>query len=591
MKFIKNMAFMFRYSWTISPGRFLASLLEILLNSAEPFIYLIFPTFIINELTTGKDWHAVLLYIGLFIGCVVILRGLRLLFTVFINMSVNRSDIKDGMSYARHFMAMPYEKMEDEKVRNMQQTVSGHVRENGFVDMVAGFLTNLIQLAGFSYIILMLEPVVLLFILGLIVINYFLNKSLSKMDYKYQPTLAKYSRMFDYLYDTMTTFDYAKEVRVNKAKEILLGKFDKTLSRFDGDQKKFLRAQFFVRLLSKIVSFAQMLVSYGYVAYSAIRSLITVGEFNLYIGAIYNLSGSFNDVVARCIAFRYMSKYVDDYHDYIRTAMPQDAERETEELPPEDASLPMFSFENVSFVYPNTDKVVLDNISIDIYKGEKLSVVGLNGAGKTTFIKLLCRLYRPTKGTIKYYGVDISTIKKEAYYRLLAVVFQDYKIFSFSFMENIILNLPLDRDRLDRATENAGLEEKLSTLPRGMDTNIYRDFDEEGIEFSGGEGQKLVIARAYYKDASLVILDEPTAALDALAENEIYQNFHEITADKTAIFISHRLASTRFCDHIAVFSDGKIIEYGDHPTLVHQGGLYAQMFDKQAQYYHEEDTK
>lgn len=167
---------MFRYSWMISPGRFLAALLEILLNSAEPFIYLIFPTFIINELTTGKNWYAVLLYIGLFIGCIMILRGLRLLFTVFINMSVNRSDIKDGMSYARHFMAMPYEKMEDEKVRNMQQTVSGQVRENVFIDMVAGFLTSLIKLAGFSYIILMLEPVVLLLILGLIVINYFLEQ-------------------------------------------------------------------------------------------------------------------------------------------------------------------------------------------------------------------------------------------------------------------------------------------------------------------------------------------------------------------------------------------------------------------------------
>ena len=233
------------------------------------------------------------------------------------------------------------------------------------------------------------------------------------------------------------------------------------------------------------------------------------------------MSGSFNDIVARCIAFRYISKYVDDYHSYMQMVMLHDAERERENLPLEDTSLPMFSFENVSFVYPNTEKVILDNISIDLHKGEKLSIVGLNGAGKTIFIKLLCRLYRPTKGVIKYYGVDISTIKRESYYRLLAIVFQDYKIFSFSFIENIALNLPVNRHRLDSAIEHAGLKEKLSTLPRGLETNIYRDFDEEGVEFSGGEGQKLVIARAYYKDAALVILDEPTAALDALAEHEI----------------------------------------------------------------------
>lgn len=169
----------------------------------------------------------------------------------------------------------------------------------------------------------------------------------------------------------------------------------------------------------------------------------------------------------------------------------------------------------------------------------------------------------------------------------MAVVFQDFRIFSFSFLDNIVLGQSLDTDRLNRSIENAGLTSKFKTLPEGLDTNIYKDFDENGIEFSGGEGQKLVIARAYYKDADLVILDEPTAALDALAENEIYQNFNEITMNKTSIFISHRLASTRFCDNIAVFQNGNIVEYGDHETLLKQNGLYFEMFEKQAQYYNE----
>ncbi len=591
MKFIKNIAFMFKYSWMISKRIYLAAIIEITLNSVEPFIYLIFPTLIINELTGARDWNTVLLNIGLFAGAVTILRAFRLISRVFVNMSVNRCDVKNGMFYARHFLIMPYEKLEDEKVRDMQQTVSSKVRANNFAFInLIGLISSIIKLVGFSYIITTLDPIVLIVALGIIIIKYFLNKRQSKNDYNYQPTLAKHTRKFDYLFESMTNFDYAKEVRVNKADEILSNKFNKTLSSFNRDNKKFLFRQLCVNILSGVVSFAQALVSYGYAAYGAIKNMITVGEFNLYIGAIYNLSGAFNEVVAKCIELKYMSKYVDDYREYIKAAMSRDAEKEINSMPDENEDLPMFEFDNVSFIYPNTEKVVLDNISIKIHKGEKLSVVGLNGAGKTTFIKLLCRLYAPTKGSIKYYGVDISTIKREEYMKELAVVFQDFKIFSFSFLDNIVLSQPLDKEKLNRSVENAGLTSKVRSLPHGFDTNIYKDFDEEGIEFSGGEGQKLVIARAYYKDAGLVILDEPTAALDAIAENEIYQNFNEITSGKTSIFISHRLASTRFCDNIAVFENGNIVEYGNHEGLIKKQGLYAEMFEKQAEYYNTEEA-
>ncbi len=590
MRFIKNILFMFKYSWNISKRIYAAAVIKIMLDSIEPFIYLIFPALIINELSGARDWNTVLLNIGLFVGAVAILRASRLISSVFVNMSVNRCDVKNGMFYARHFLIMPYEKLEDEKVRDMQQTVSAKVRVNSFYETFIGLITSIIKLIGFSYIITMLDRIVLIFIFGTIVIKYFLNKKLSKNDYKYQPILAKHTRKFDYLFEAMTNFDYAKEVRVNKADEILSNKFNITLSSFNNDNKKFLFHQLCVNILSGTVTFAQMLLSYGYAVYSAVKSLITVGEFSLYIGAVYNLSESFGETAEKCIELKYMTKYVDGYHEYIKVAMSQNTENEVNVMPEEDKNLPMFEFDHVSFIYPNTEKVVLNNISIKIQKSEKLSIVGLNGAGKTTFIKLLCRLYTPTRGIIKYFGVDISTIKREEYMKALAVVFQDFKIFSFSLLDNIVLNQQLVLDKLNKSVENVGLASKVKSLPRGFDTSIYKDFDEEGIEFSGGEGQKLVIARAYYKDAGLVILDEPTAALDVLSENQIYQNFNELTSGKTSIFISHRLASTRFCDKIAVFENGNIVEYGSHEELMKSQGLYAEMFEKQAEYYNTEEA-
>ncbi len=586
MRLLHNIAFLFKYSWNICRRIYVAAVIDTLLDSTEPFVYLIFPTLIINELTGERNWHTVLIDICIFAAAVVLLRVLKLVSRVFVNMSVNRCDVKNAMFYARHYLIMPYEKLEDEKVRDMQQTVSSQVRVNSFVNgILTGFATSTIKFIGFSYIISMLDPIVLIVILVIIAAKYFLNKRLSGNEYKYQPTYAKYTRRFSYLFNTMTNFDYAKEIRVNQASRLLTDIFRETLSKFGREHQKHLTRQMGIKIMLGVISFIQMILSYGYVAYSAIMKKITVGEFSLYIGAIYNLSDSFNAIVANCIDLKYLSKYVDDYHEYLNSAIPQNTEKEVNPVPVAVEDLPMLEFVNVSFTYPHTDREVLSNISIKIHKGEKLSIVGLNGAGKTTLIKLVCRLYEPTKGSIKCYGVDISTIDRLEYMKTLAVVFQDFKIFSFSFLDNIVLGQPMDMDKLNRSVENAGLKSKVVSLPHGIDTNIYKDFDEDGIEFSGGEGQKLVIARAYYRDADLVILDEPTAALDAMAENEIYRHFNEITSGKTSIFISHRLASTRFCDRIAVFESGKIVELGNHEELLQKHGLYAEMFEKQAEYY------
>jgi ATP-binding cassette subfamily B protein/ATP-binding cassette subfamily C protein len=224
-------------------------------------------------------------------------------------------------------------------------------------------------------------------------------------------------------------------------------------------------------------------------------------------------------------------------------------------------------------------------VSLIIRSGEKLSIVGQNGAGKTTFIKLLCKLYEPQEGEIRINGVNIREYSREEYNRLLAVVFQDFKLFSFSVKENISFYHNSEERKLYHALEKAGLKDRIDKLEQGIETSIYKNFDKEGVELSGGENQKMAIARAIYKDSPIVILDEPTAALDPYAEFEIYTRFNELVSNKTAIYISHRLSSCRFCDHIAVFDHGELVEYGTHKELEGKNGLYSKMWHTQAQYY------
>lgn len=217
-----------------------------------------------------------------------------------------------------------------------------------------------------------------------------------------------------------------------------------------------------------------------------------------------------------------------------------------------------------------------------------MSIVGVNGAGKTTFVKLLCRFYEPTEGEIFVNGIPVKDIPLNEYYGLLGVVFQDFSLFNFTVRENISMSTKADEDRLRDAIVKCGLENRVETLPDGVDTYIYKEFDPDGIELSGGEGQKIAIARAVYRGAPIVIFDEPTSALDPIAEYDIYRNFHDLAENRTAIYISHRLSSTRFTDRTAVFANGTIAEYGTHDELMAiDGGIYKEMFAAQAKYYQE----
>ena len=245
-------------------------------------------------------------------------------------------------------------------------------------------------------------------------------------------------------------------------------------------------------------------------------------------------------------------------------------------------------FRNVSFKYGTSEKYALRNINVKLNSKERIAIIGENGAGKSTFVKLLMRLYEPTEGTILLNGVDIKTIDYEHYQNFFAAVFQDFKLFSFTIRENITFDTDTTSERkkdLQKIVNATGLDKVVAKLSKGLDTTVYRDFDDAGFTPSGGEGQKIAIARAAYKNAPIVILDEPTAALDPISESQIYEQFNQFFSDKCSLYISHRMAVTKFSDRTLVFDNAQIVQDGNHEDLMNQKGKYRELYELQAQYY------
>ena len=322
--------------------------------------------------------------------------------------------------------------------------------------------------------------------------------------------------------------------------------------------------------------------AYIFVGFRAIQGSIAIGDVLLYAGAIQMLAGRAKDIVTAYNAIAFRIDFVDQFYEFIHApAMHYEGTLPIEKRSDNDYAL---EFKDVSFCYPGTDTKVLDHINLKFRVGEKLALVGRNGAGKTTIVKLLCRFYEPTEGKILLNGIDIQKYDYAEYTSIFAPVFQDFEMFSLPVEDNVACTDHPDSVQLEEALKTVGMKERVDAMPEGIHTLLYHD-NGEGTDISGGEAQKLAIARAWYKDAPFIILDEPTAALDPLAEAEIYENFNELIAGKTAIYISHRMSSCKFCNRIVVLADGKIVEEGTHQKLLAENGQYASLFNAQAEYY------
>ena len=569
-------------SRTYIPKTVLASLFK----AFTPFLNIIIPKLIIDELMGNQSINILIIYVGVLGIGNLIFKILNSYFEKI--MELERTDLFNKIdSYlGEKCVEMDFENIEDPEILDLKERAYFAIYNMNAIgwalEKTSQIIYEGITLIGLSYILITLNPLIILVILIIVFLNSYIFKKIEKIRFEDNQKSIFDNRAFSYFNRLTSDFSVGKDIRLYNGKSLILNK----ARHFTDNLLKIYSKQFTdIGKYSGITNIniqVQMIIIYGYLAISVIGETITIGSFTMYANTVRNFSTSIMSFVNSFIDINQICLYLELFIQFDSI----ESKNSKGIIDIDNIENFTIEFKNVSFKYPNKNEYTLKDISIVIKPKEKLSIVGLNGAGKTTFIKLLSRLYEPTEGEILLGGVDIREYKYTEYMKLMSIVFQDFKLLSFSIKENFLFDSEVDDTRIIQCLEEAGFGEDLDKLKNGIDTNIYKSFDKNGIEFSGGQSQKIAIARALYKDSPIVILDEPTSALDPISEYEIYNSFNKLVEGKTAIYISHRLSSTRFSDKIAVFKNGSIIEYGNHNELMKkEDSLYGNMYNTQAKYY------
>lgn len=563
---------------------------DILVSSLSPFPNIIFAGRIVNAIADRRDIHLVVLYAALLFGlnyllsfCGTILgktreyRFLRLTNTI-------TNDLNDKC------MHIDFEQFNDSATLDRIHSVYRTARGNNFftsLTIVFSSVSKAITLAGILSIMTILD--LKLFIVALIVIGLqsLLQLAKVKSNRKYTLESVADQRKVAFSSDLPINVAKKKDILMYNLGGLILSKIKSYQADMLGYDKRRIRDGGIIEIVSLTLGIAFQLTSYILLGTRAFGGEISIGEFTMGIATLGNFMSATIFLVTNAINYHESFFYIKRHRSFYKIRGKFD-EKATVGIGDIDLAHVKIEFKNVSFRYPNSVSYVLRNINITLESPEKLAIVGFNGAGKTSFTLLLTRMYDPTEGAIYLNGVDIRDIKYEDYLKIIATVNQDFSLLPFSVLENIAgrESVPPEEEKriYDLLCEN-GMESRLQNLYKGLDTPVTKTISPAGVDFSGGETQKIAIARAIYKGAPVLILDEPTSALDPVAEYEIYQRFSEMSEGKLTIYISHRISSTRFCDRIAVFDKGEIKEYGTFDELMEQKGLYYDFFQKQAEYF------
>lgn len=585
LKNIKLLIYFFQMVHKLCKFYILKYFFYALFRACTPFFNIVLPKYIIDELMNNKRVNYIVLYASILIVGNFILRVMNQYLSKVIEIAKEDFANKLDAHLGKKCADMDYENIENPDILDLKENVFFSLYNENAVgrtfENASTIISELIKLIGLGYILAVLNPLILIVIIGIVLFNASIFKKIERLRYEDSQKSITDNRAFSYFLRLTSDFTFGKDIRLYQAAPFLL----KRLRHYmDNLYKIYSKQNTLIGKymgISKINIQFQIVIIYGYLAYQVLKDKISLGSLTMYAGAAGSFGASVMSLINAFIEINQLCSYLELFVRFEEVTS-RDAKGTLEIIQTADYTI---EFKNVSFRYPGSNIDTLKNVSIIIPPAQKLSIVGLNGAGKTTFIKLLFKLYEPTKGQILLGGIDIREYSPEEYRKIISVVFQDFKLLAYTIRENITLEQSPEENRIISNLVKAGFSEDLSKLENNIDTIIYKGFDKDGVELSGGQAQKIAIARALYRDAPIVILDEPTAALDPISEYEVFKSFNQLIYGKTAIYISHRLSSTRFSDKIAVFHDGTITEYGTHSNLLLNNALYAQMFQTQAKYY------
>ena len=588
----QNTAFMLRIAWQKQKSVIVLCLLPALLNVGIHLTELLIAPAILQKVERHAPLTTVLTTIFIFTGLLLFLKSLQTYIDP--NLLFGRINVRLALltKLCQKKTATSFPNTENTEINSIREKAENTLNSNSSAgEAIWGTLTGLItNILGFIVYLLLLSslnPILIFIVLTTSITSYFVNKNIHKWGYIHREEEGEYFKQLNFFYNHAQNRVIAKDIRLFGIRAWLEELYEKNyrllLNFWMHREKKYIVAS----ILDVVLSFLRNGLIYIYLIQLVLQNGLLASEFLLYFTAVDCFTSWITGILNGFSTLHNQSLELCTLREYLDIAEPFLFEQ-GKPLRVNAHETYTLELKQVTFRYPGKDTDTFTDFNLKIKAGEKLAIVGLNGAGKTTLVKLLCGFYDPTEGEVLLNNINIKQYNRNDYYKMFSAVFQQFSVLESTVAENVAQTYEnISMERVKDVIAKAGLTQKIESLPKQYNTYIGRSVFEDGVELSGGEAQRLMLARALYKNAPIIVLDEPTAALDPIAENDIYLKYNEMTQGRTSVYISHRLASTRFCDRILFIENGKIAEEGTHEELLQKNGAYAELFHIQSKYYQE----